>query len=72
MQLEKFIVMQIRRSRDTSRIAAVAPDSAARYEQVSMASLLKSGNYSVSDLPFDWSLNSIARRTQSRTATRKP
>jgi hypothetical protein len=72
MQLEKFIVMQIRRSRDTSRIASVAPDSAARYEQVSMASLLKSGNYSVSDLPFDWSLNSIARRTQSRTATRKP
>lgn len=61
MQLEKYVVMQIRNSRDTSRIAAVAPDSASRYERVSMASLLKSGNYRVEDLPFDWSLNSAAR-----------
>ena len=66
MQIEKFVVMQIRRSRDTSRIAQVAPDSASRYERISMASLLKSGMYGVQDLPFDWSLNSIARRSASK------
>ena len=66
MKLEKFIVMQLRRSRDTSAIARVIPDTAARYEIISMASLLKSGNYSVQDLPFDWSLNSVARRSAAK------
>jgi hypothetical protein len=66
MRIDSYLVMQLKRSRDTAQIARVVPDTASRHEVVSMASLLKSGRYGILDLPFDWSLNAMPRRTVTK------